>query len=126
MKIFRETLIVLIIYLIGEFLSKFFSLPIPGNILGMLILLLLLITKIIKVNQIETVSNFFLDHLAFFFIPAGVKLLSSFNLIKNDLLTILLLCLITTVLVILFTGKTVDLILQSKGKRRNKNEHINR
>jgi len=117
MKIFRETLIVLIIYLIGEFLSKFFGLPIPGNIIGMLILLLLLITKVIKVNQIETVSNFFLDHLAFFFIPAGVKLLSSFNLIKNDLFTILLLCLITTVLVILFTGKTVDLILQLKGKR---------
>ena len=117
MKIFRETLIVLIIYLIGEFLSKFFGLPIPGNIIGMLILLLLLITKVIKVNQIETVSNFFLDHLAFFFIPAGVKLLSSFNLIKNDLFAILLLCLITTVLVILFTGKTVDLILQLKGKR---------
>lgn len=118
MKIFRETLIVLIIYLIGEFLSKFFSLPIPGNILGMLILLLLLITKVIKVNQIETVSNFFLDHLAFFFIPAGVKLMSSFDIIKDDLLNILLICFITTALVILFTGKTVDYILQIKDKRR--------
>lgn len=118
MKIFRETLIILIIYLCGEFLSKFLSLPIPGNILGMIILLLLLLTKIIKVNQIETVSNFFLDHLAFFFIPAGVKLISSFNIIKDDLLIILLICLITTILVILFTGKTVDYISNIKDRRR--------
>ena len=79
MKIFREALLILGIYLIGEVISKGFSLPLPGNILGMLILLLLLMTKVIKVEKIESVSNFFLDHLAFFFIPAGVGLISSFD-----------------------------------------------
>lgn len=116
MKIFRQTLIILSISLCGEFLSKFFALPVPGNIIGMLLLLFLLMSKIIKLEAIETVSNFFLDHLAFFFIPAGVKLMSSFNLIKDDLLNIFLLCIITTILVIIFTGKTVDFILNKKNK----------
>ena len=59
MKLFREAIIILGIYLIGELISKGFSLPLPGNILGMIILLILLCTKIIKVDDVENVSDFF-------------------------------------------------------------------
>lgn len=117
MKIFREALLILGIYLIGEVISKGFSLPLPGNILGMLILLLLLMTKVIKVEKIESVSNFFLDHLAFFFIPAGVGLISSFDLIKANIIPILVLCIVTTAIVIVVTGTIVQLIIKiKKGK----------
>ncbi|WP_300384064.1 CidA/LrgA family protein [Clostridium sp.] len=120
MKILRESIIILSIYLIGEIISKSFSIPIPGNILGMLILLLLLFTKVIKVEKIESISNFFLDHLAFFFIPAGVGLLTSFNLIKDSLLIILIICMISTAIVLVVTGKVVEVIM--KFKKSNLNE----
>ena len=123
MKILRESIIILSIYLIGEIISKALSLPIPGNILGMLILLLLLCTKVIKVDQIESISNFFLDHLAFFFIPAGVGLLTSFNLIKDSLLSILIICVITTAIVLVVTGKVVELIINIKNNS-NKGEDL--
>lgn len=112
MKIFRETIIILGIYLIGELISKGFSLPLPGNIIGMIILLVLLCTKVIKVEKIENVSTFFLDHLSFFFIPAGVGLISSFDSIKDSLIYILLLCLITTAIVIIITGAVVQYIMK--------------
>lgn len=124
MKILRESIIILSIYLIGEILSKSLSLPIPGNILGMLLLLLLLCTKVIKVNQIESISNFFLDHLAFFFIPAGVGLLTSFNLIKDSLVIILIICIITTSIVLVITGKVVELIINIKKNNLNKGEDL--
>lgn len=123
MKVLRESIIILSIYLIGEIISKALSLPIPGNILGMLILLLLLCTNIIKVAQIESISNFFLDHLAFFFIPAGVGLLTSFNLIKDSLLSILIICIITTAIVLVVTGKVVELIINVKTNS-NKGEDL--
>ena len=123
MKILRESIIILSIYLIGEIISKALHLPIPGNILGMLILLLLLCTKVIKVDQIESISNFFLDHLAFFFIPAGVGLLTSFNLIKDSLLSILIICVITTAIVLVVTGKVVELIINIKNNS-NKGEDL--
>ena len=44
LKLFREALIILGIYLVGEFLSTSLHLPIPGNILGMIILFILLCT----------------------------------------------------------------------------------
>lgn len=124
MKILRESIIILSIYLIGEIISKSLFLPIPGNILGMLILLLLLCTKVIKVDQIESISNFFLDHLAFFFIPAGVGLLTSFNLIKDSLLNIIIICIITTSLVLVVTGKVVELIINKKKNNLTKEEDV--
>lgn len=112
MKIFRESLIILCIYLLGEFISKAFNLPIPGNIIGMIILLILLCTNIVKLEKVETVSSFFLDHLAFFFIPAGVGLLASFDIIKSSLLGILFICIITTSIVIVVTGLIVQALVK--------------
>lgn len=124
MKILQESIIILSIYLIGEIISKALSLPIPGNILGMLILLLLLCTKVIKIDQIESISNFFLDHLAFFFIPAGVGLLTSFNLIKDSLLSILIICIITTSIVLVVTGKVVELVININKNNLNKGDDL--
>lgn len=114
MKLFREALIVLGIYLIGEILSSTLSLPIPGNILGMVILFVLLCTKTIKVDQISNVTNFLLDHLAFFFIPAGVGLMSSIGIIKATWLQLLIVCIITTAVIIAVTGITVQFVAERK------------
>lgn len=119
MKLFREAIIILGVYLIGELISKGFSLPLPGNILGMIILLILLCTKIIKVENVENVSNFFLSHLAFFFIPAGVGLISSFSSLKSSLVPILLICIVTTAIVIIVTGLIVQFIINLKSSKIN-------
>ena len=120
MKIFREAIIIFGIYLIGELISKGFSLPLPGNIIGLIILLTLLCTKTIKVEKVENISTFFLDHLAFFFIPAGVGLLSSFDTIRNSLVSIFILCLITTAIVIVSTGLIVQFIIGIQEKSNKK------
>ena len=114
MKLFREALIILGIYLIGEILSSTLSLPIPGNILGMVILFVLLCTKTIKVDQISNVTNFLLDHLAFFFIPAGVGLMSSKGIIKATWPQLLIVCIVTTIVIIAVTGITVQFVAERK------------
>lgn len=118
MKLFRQSIIVIGIYLLCEFISKSLNLPIPGNILGMLLLLFLLIMNIVKIEDIDTVTNFFLDHLAFFFIPAGVGLLSSIFLIKDIWLKVTVVCFATTLLVIVVTGIIVQFISKILKKRK--------
>ena len=73
MKLFREAIIIFGIYLMGELISGLLNLPIPGNILGMLILLLLLCTKVIKLEQIETVSTFLLISCSIFLYPCWCR-----------------------------------------------------
>ncbi|AOR24103.1 CidA/LrgA family protein [Clostridium taeniosporum] len=123
MKLFKEALVILVIYLLGEFLSSFFKLPVPGNILGMIILFLLLCFNVIKVDKISNVSNFLLDHLAFFFIPAGVGLMTSLNIIKSNWLKLLVVCLCTTTIIIASTGLIVQFV-SKKSKNEKKGRGI--
>lgn len=116
MKIFREALIILSIYLLGEIISKGLGLPVPGNIIGMIILLILLCSNIINVEKVETISSFFLDHLAFFFIPAGVGLITSFDIIKSSLIEILFICVLATSIVITVTGLIVQYLVKKSNK----------
>lgn len=118
MKLFREALIILGIYLVGELLSTSIHLPIPGNILGMVILFILLCTKIVKVDNISNVTNFLLDHLAFFFIPAGVGLMASLGIIKSTWWQLLIVCILTTTIIIGVTGIIVQSI-SKKTKEKN-------
>ncbi len=124
MKYLKELLIIIGIYLLGMIITEIFNLIIPGNIIGMLILLFLLITKVIDMKAIETTANFFLDHLAFFFIPAGVGLMNSFGIIKDNWLSILFVSIATTFIILIVTGKTVEYI--QKLNKRCTNEHSNK
>lgn len=125
MKLLRELLIILVIYFVGEFTSKLFNLPVPGNIIGMILLLILLCTKVIKLQMIETISKFLLDHLAFFFIPAGVGLLTSLDVIKNNWGKLLFLCLVTTIIVIAVTSLTIEFMTSKKlTKQEEKSQNI--
>ena len=117
LKLFRKALIILGIYLLGELLSSLLHLPIPGNILGMVILFILLLTNVIKVENISTVTNFLLDHLAFFFIPAGVGLMTSIGIIKSTWWQLLVVCLSTTIIIIGTTGVIVQVISKKKEQK---------
>lgn len=52
------------------------GLPIPGNVLGMLLLFVLLLAGVIKLEYIQQAANFLLKHLVFFFIPVAVGLMN--------------------------------------------------
>lgn len=108
MKILRQLALVLFLLFLGEFIKLTLHLPIPGSVLGMLFLLGGLVSGIIPLSAVEEISDFFLDHLAFFFLPAGVGLLAYSELIKTSGIQLFLVCLITTILVMGFTGATVQ------------------
>lgn len=112
MKLFREVIIIFGVYYLGELCANF--LPLPGNLIGMLILLLLLCTRIVKLDQISTFSDFLLGHLPFFFIPAGVALLSVMGIVKDVWIAILVICLVTTFLTMGISGKCVQLFMKKK------------
>ncbi|HEK5102613.1 TPA: CidA/LrgA family protein, partial [Clostridioides difficile] len=91
MKVFNQLVIILSIWVIGEYISSFIQgiILIPGSIVGMLLLFLLLQFKVLDLSSIENVSGFFLDNMAIFFIPAGVSLIKSLDLIRENVLVLL-------------------------------------
>lgn len=59
-------------FLLGEIAVRFFNLIIPGSIIGLLILLAGLLTRIIPIGLIEDGAKAFLLFLPLFFVPATV------------------------------------------------------
>lgn len=114
MKYLRQLAIILVICFIGEALNKLLNIPIPGNVIGMIILLISLLTGFIKVEAIEDVTEFLLKHLAFFFVPAGVGVISSMDIIAANFLPMLAVILLSAIVVIVVTGITVQILKGGK------------
>lgn len=71
-----QLIFLLIICKLGYYFANLLHLPIPGNVIGMILLFGLLQTKVIKVEWIELTSGFLVKHLAFFFIPISISLMT--------------------------------------------------
>ena len=69
---------------LGNWIVATLNLKIPGSVIGMVLLLLLLMTNIIRVEWIEDSAGFLTKHLAFFFIPIAVGLMSYGALFKTE------------------------------------------
>ena len=121
MNILRELSIIFGILFTGEFINRFFGLVLPGNVIGMLLLFILLLTGLIKLKDIEKVSDFLLSNLTVLFIPAGVGIMKYYNLLQGRLADFLIVVVLTTVLVMVFTGHTVQ-ITQRMVKNGNSNK----
>lgn len=116
MKILTQFGIILAIWWGGEWINRWSGIPIPGAVIGIFILFLLLLFKIIKVEMLQELSEFFLSNLAFFFIPPGVALMSNFGLIKGIWAELLLIIILTSIITIVVTGFTVQFLVHRKEK----------
>ncbi|XXM72640.1 CidA/LrgA family protein [Lysinibacillus sphaericus] len=57
----------------GKWIADFFHIPIPGSIIGMMMLFSLLLTGVFKEKILIEGANFFLKYFSFFFLPLSVS-----------------------------------------------------
>lgn len=112
MKYIKESAIIFGITMIGEFLNKLLPLPVPAGVYGLFLLLLLLCTKVLKLEAIEATGNFLLDTMPIMFIPASVGLIDSYDAMKAILIPLIVTCLISTVVVMGVTGKVTEFMVK--------------
>lgn len=106
----------------GNILSTQLHLPLPGNIIGMLLLFLLLVSGLLPLRVIEKGANLILKYMALFFIPAGVGLIGYWSNIQNHLLGFITVVVLSTLIVLIITGKTTDFTigLQQRLKKKGR------
>ncbi len=114
MKYLIQFAIIFAICFMGDLLQSYFNLHIPGNVLGMMLLLLFLLTGIIKLSMIEDVSNFLLKHLSFFFIPAAVGLITCFSILEGKWTALMFISVVSTFIIAVVTGATVQILMKRR------------
>lgn len=114
MKYVRESAIIFAITLAGEFLNHMLPLPVPAGVYGLFLMLILLCSGLLKLQDIEATGNFLLDTMPIMFIPASVGLIESYQQLESVLVPVLVITIVSTVFVMVVTGKVAEVMLREK------------
>ena len=117
MRFIKQFLIILFVSFLGELLKAILPLPIPASIYGLVIMLALLITGVVKLEQVEGASMFLIDIIPLMFIPASAGLIDIWPSLKPVLLPLLIMTILSTILVMIVSGKVTEFVINmGRGK----------
>ena len=89
---------------VGDWISSLLKLPIPGSIVGLLLLFLCLYFKIIPETYIKDGAGFILVMLPLFFIPATVGIIQYPNFLSGKGVILIFIVMISTFLTMIVSG----------------------
>jgi putative effector of murein hydrolase LrgA (UPF0299 family) len=110
----------------GEALVRTFSLPIPGPVVGMLLLFALMLARAPLPAALNDTADGLLKHLSLLFVPAGVGVVQQLDRLGQDGLRLFAVVVLTTVIVLAVTALVfaglarlmgVDQIAPDEGKQ---------
>ncbi|MDD5941219.1 CidA/LrgA family protein [Fibrobacter sp.] len=119
MRIPLQLAVIFAICVAGELLHRIVGIPLPGNIIGMVLLLALLCLKIIKPEQISGVSSFFLNHLALFFLPPSIAIMAVGDDVLSKWPLLLFLCIVFTLATLAVSGRCTQIFIRKQEYREN-------
>jgi holin-like protein len=102
-----------VIYYLSTWLVKLLHVPLPGSVLGMIILFTLLSTGVIKESWLSTATTPLLKHLTFFFIPIAVELMQWGDLFYTKGYLLFLPLVVSALVALLVTGGIVQLMTKT-------------
>jgi len=110
---FLNGITLLLVYqLVGEVCVRLAGVPVPGPVLGMLMLFITLVIRGRTPDSVGQASSALLSHLSLLFVPAGVGMMVHFHRIADEWLPIALSLLLSTVITMVATA----LIMQATSR----------
>lgn len=126
MKLLYQFGVILAVTFAGEILHTVIPLPIPASIYGLVLMLLSLCTGAVKLSQVKIAADFLIDIMPPMFIPAAVGLIVVWGDLKEILIPVAVITVLSTVIVMVCTGRVSQALIRQKQKRmrREKNERV--
>lgn len=116
-------LTVLLVYqLIGEVIVQFLRLPVPGPVIGLLLLFLTLSVRGKMAVSLRDTANGILQHLSLLFVPAGVGVMVHFARVSGEWLPIIIAVLVSTALAIAVTALVMRALMRGRSEAGDRGE----
>jgi len=90
--------------ILGKAIVRAVELPVPGSIVGMLLLLALVESALLPLERVRRASNFLVKHLGLFYVPAGVAIMLYTSELRSSLVAITAAALASLVAVLFVVG----------------------
>ena len=116
MKYLNQFLIILGFSLWGEMLHRVVPLPFPASVYGIVLLFFSLWTGIVKLEQVKEAGSFLTSILPVLFVAPAVGILENWELVKDSVLPMVLLAVVSTVLTFGISGRIAQAIMKKGGR----------
>jgi holin-like protein len=105
--------LLVVFMLAGEVLARWTHVPLPGSVLGMVLLTAALHLRLLRAHWVAPAADLLIRNMGFLFVPPGVGLMLHFELIRREWLPIGVGALLSIVAVLVGVG-----LLQQRLERR--------
>jgi holin-like protein len=102
---------------IGEILVHWTGLPVPGPVVGMVLLFVTLVVRKRASESLQGSASALLSHLSLLFVPAGVGVMQHFDRVTSEWLPIAVALLVSTVLTLAVTALVMHWLLARQERR---------
>lgn len=113
-RLISEIAVLLAIYFVGCQIAVWLQVPIPGGVMGMILLLLAFALGWVKPATLQLGAGVLMAEMLLFFIPALMSLLDHGALVRDEGWRILLVIGVSTLLVMIVTAFTVEAVCRWK------------
>ena len=119
-NILKQIALVFGLFWVCQILEAVLPFPVPASVLSLLIMLVLLCCKLIKEEQVKDLADFLMGNLAFFFVPVAVGIMQYVDVITQNTVAFLTVCVVSTILTFGVTVTVVRLTqnLMNRGKKK--------
>lgn len=121
MKKIKQLSIILLVSLLAEIMEYLIPLPIAASVYGLLLMLFGLVTHIIPLEKVEGAADFLIENMSLMFVPPTVAIITCVDELRQMLIPILVICLVTTILIMVVTGKSAQFFIRQsmdKGEKK--------
>lgn len=119
LKFLSQMCLIMLFSFLGELCRFLIPYPIPASIYGMVLLFAALALKIIPAGAVRDAGSFLTSFLPVLFVAPAVSLLDCWAQLKDALIPLLLITLLSTVIVFGAGGIVTQLMMKKKGVKTN-------
>lgn len=117
LRLLVELAILCALFLLGGQFASWMGWPIPGGVMGLALLLILFASGVLKPAMLQLGAGWLMAEMLLFFIPALMSLLDYGALIREEGWRILLVIAVSTLMVMVVTAMTVELVCRWRLRR---------
>ena len=112
MRILKQIGFIFGICLVGQIIAELIPVPFPGSVMSMVLLFILFMLNWANPEKLKNVNDFLLENMSFFFVPSAVSIITKYDLIKNSIVQILIICVVSFVVTFAVTAYTVTFVMK--------------
>ena len=104
----KGIIVLLLFQFLGECVAKFFSLLVPGPVIGMILLLVFLLIRKSSFHSLDNAVALHLRYLPLLFIPAAMGIITQIDIITREFWAIAIALFVGTLIALVFEAKFMD------------------